>query len=125
MQIDVKYLLEKCPLMDAVFNETLRLTTGATSARDVDTTTIVTGKTLVAGAKIIIPYRQLHYDEAVFGPAVRNFVPACFLVLTSKIFAIVRPSSRLGAARPTDAWRDGPGWGWRYCGQDQSETDIT
>lgn len=79
MQINVKHLLENCPLMDAVFNETLRLATGAISARNVDATTMVAGKTLVAGAKIIIPYRQLHYDEAVFGPAVRTFNPARFL----------------------------------------------
>lgn len=65
--------------MDAVFNETLRLATGATSARNVDSTTIISGKKLVAGSKIIIPYRQLHYDEGVFGPAVRTFNPSRFI----------------------------------------------
>ena len=65
--------------MDAIFNETLRLSTGATSARNVDSTTIVGGKKLIAGAKIIIPYRQLHYDEDVFGPAVRTFDPSRFI----------------------------------------------
>lgn len=78
-KIDVHYLLEKCPLLDAVFNETLRLSTGATSARNVDSTTIIAGKKLVAGSKIIIPYRQLHYDESAFGPAVRTFNPSRFI----------------------------------------------
>lgn len=65
--------------MDAVFNETLRLSTGATSARNVDSTTIIAGKKLLVGSKIIIPYRQLHYDEAAFGPAVRTFNPSRFI----------------------------------------------
>lgn len=99
MQINIKHLLENCPLTDAVFNEILRLATGVTSARNVDASTIVAGKTLVACAKIIISYRQLHYDEAVFGPAVRAFkILLAFLII--KIFAIVRPSSLLGAEQP-------------------------
>lgn len=78
-KIYTNYLLEKCPLLDAVFNKTLRFFTGATSARDVDSTTIIAGKKQLAGTKIIIPYRQLHNNEDVFGPDVGIFDPSRFL----------------------------------------------
>lgn len=75
----MQYLLEQCLLLDAVFNETLRLTTGASSARNVDSTTTVGTKMLLVNAKISIPYRQLDYDEDVFRPAVLTFSPSRFL----------------------------------------------
>lgn len=62
-KINVHYLLKKCQLLDAVFKETLRLSNGATSARNIDRVTMIAGKKIHAGAKILIPYRQLHYDE--------------------------------------------------------------
>ena len=54
-KINVKYLLENCPLSDAIINETLRLSTSATSARDVESSIIVGCKKPLAGAKAITP----------------------------------------------------------------------
>lgn len=75
-KINVHYLLKKCQLLDTVFKETLRLSNGATSARNIDVVTMIAGKKLHAGAKILIPYRQLHYDEdGCLGP----FTPSILL----------------------------------------------
>ncbi|MCJ1288255.1 hypothetical protein MMC26_007610 [Xylographa opegraphella] len=77
--IDVQYLVDQCPLLDACLNETLRLCTGASSARNVDVATTIDSLTLSPPAKILIPYRQLHYDEGYFGPETRSFNPSRFL----------------------------------------------
>lgn len=55
------------------------LSTGANSARNVDSTTMITGKKLLAGANIIIPYREPYYDEDAFGLAVRTFYHSRFV----------------------------------------------
>lgn len=73
------YLVERCPILSACFDETFRLCTGASSARNVDVATVVGPNTLSPPAKILIPYRQLHYDESYFGPDITAFNPARFL----------------------------------------------
>lgn len=78
-EIDIHYLTTRCPLLDASFNETLRLTMTASSARTVDAPTFVNGSLLTPNAKILMPYRQLHYDEEFFGPKTRSFDPYRFL----------------------------------------------
>ena len=72
-------LIDQCPLFQACFNEILRLTINATSARNVEALTKVGEKTLVPGAKILIPYRRLHHNPEVFGPNVDSFNPSRFL----------------------------------------------
>lgn len=78
-RIDVSYLIKECPVYDAALNETLRLTTGAMSARTVDAETPVGHQTLYPNAKLLIPYRQLHYDESFFGPDIETFNHRRFL----------------------------------------------
>lgn len=75
----MQYLVDQCPTLNASLDETLRLVTGAASARNVDEVTIVGHVTLAAKAKILIPYRQLHYDEEFFGPDTSSFKPSRFL----------------------------------------------
>lgn len=75
----MQFLIEKCPILNASFNEILRLATGASSARTVESKTTVGNHTLFPNAKIVIPYRQLHYDETVFGSDVGTFNPSRFL----------------------------------------------
>ena len=77
-KIDIQYIINQCQLLDASFNEILRLATGASSARSVTETTTIGDKTLCAGAKILVPYRQLHYDEQFFGPDINTFNPYRF-----------------------------------------------
>ncbi|KAI4175931.1 MAG: hypothetical protein LQ346_007981, partial [Caloplaca aetnensis] len=80
--VDGKLNLEsllRSPLLNAAFDETLRLTSGAASARTVVAPTQLRSKTLRAGTKLLMPYRQLHFQESVFGPRVQEFHPDRFL----------------------------------------------
>ena len=72
-------LVDQCPLLNASFNEILRFTSNASSGRNVDAITKVGEKILVPGAKVLIPYRQLHHNHEVFGPDVDSFNPSRFL----------------------------------------------
>ena len=67
------------PLLTAAFDETLRLAGGASSARTVKSPTQLRDKTLQKGIKLIMPYRQLHFDAEIFGPQVMEFHPERFL----------------------------------------------
>ena len=66
-------LLDNCPLLNAAFNETLRVTSVNSSARNIEAPVVVGGKTLTTDGKIMMPYRQLHIDEHVFGPDTKSF----------------------------------------------------
>lgn len=78
-ELNTQHLIEKCPILDSSLNEILRLTSGGSSARTVESKTVVGNHTLFPNAKIIIPYRQLHYDETVFGSDAGTFNPYRFL----------------------------------------------
>ncbi|KAL8714506.1 MAG: hypothetical protein Q9225_006547 [Loekoesia sp. 1 TL-2023] len=77
-EVDIESLL-RCPLLDASFNETLRLTSGASSARTVISPTQLGNKVLRKDTKLLMPYRQLHFQEKAFGPQVKEFHPERFL----------------------------------------------
>ena len=51
---DVKYLTEECPHLQALVNEVLRLHMGSALMRHVVAPTVMGGKTLRAGRKIIV-----------------------------------------------------------------------
>lgn len=70
---NLNHLLDHCPVLNSAFNEVLRLTSAASSARNVDSPTVVGNKTLRAGAKLLLPYRQLHLDENMWGSDVLQF----------------------------------------------------
>ncbi|KAI0859747.1 cytochrome P450 [Xylaria cubensis] len=63
---------------EAVWNETIRMSAYAASVRYIARDTIIGGKVLRQGRRLMIPYRQLHFDENVFGPEVNEFRPARF-----------------------------------------------
>jgi cytochrome P450 len=77
---ELQYKLEQCPLLTATYNETLRLFTSSTAARDVKTECVIGGVTLEQGSRLVIPYRQMHFDEDVFGTNASQFDPARFLL---------------------------------------------
>ncbi|KAL8940113.1 MAG: hypothetical protein Q9216_002994 [Gyalolechia sp. 2 TL-2023] len=77
-EVNIDNLL-RCALFNAAFDETLRLTSGASSARTVLSPTQLRNKTLRKDTKLLMPYRQLHFQEAVFGPQVKAFRPDRFL----------------------------------------------
>ena len=66
-KINLDHLIHKCPRLNAVFLETLRVTSGALSARKIVAPTPLGSRVLGKGNTILIPLRQLHYDPFVFG----------------------------------------------------------
>lgn len=78
-QLDIKYLCANCPNLEAIFHESLRLNGGAMVSRVVLEKTTVGGKTLQPGNSILIPSRQLHTNEKVWGENVREFDAQRFL----------------------------------------------
>ena len=76
---DCHYLLEKCPRLNAAWDETIRMSAFSASVRFVTEDTVIGGKILRKCARLMIPYRQLHFDEEVFGADIHNFKAARFL----------------------------------------------
>jgi cytochrome P450 len=71
--------LEKSPVMLSVWHEALRFCTSAITIRDVARETQIGNKTLKAGARVIIPYKQMLRDPDAFGHDAEVFRPARFL----------------------------------------------
>lgn len=96
-QINEVYLLEKCPKLSSLINETLRLTVTSSLARVILEPTAVCGKLLRPGSKIMVrssffsgptdsilipsqlPIRELHYDTDTWGPEPDRLNPNRFL----------------------------------------------
>jgi cytochrome P450 len=77
--LNIKHLCDNCPCLEAVFNEALRLNGGAMVSRVVLEKTIIGGKVLKPGESILIPSRQLHTNQKVWGEDVREFNAKRFL----------------------------------------------
>lgn len=77
-QLVHQYLMENCPRLDATFQETLRITSGALSARKIVSPTRLGNKVLQSGNVILIPFSQLHRNKAVFDDP-SHFHPERFL----------------------------------------------
>lgn len=41
--------------------------------------TFIGGKELPTGSRVVVPFRQLHFDGSVYGPDVNSFVPERFI----------------------------------------------
>ncbi|ETS85983.1 hypothetical protein PFICI_04008 [Pestalotiopsis fici W106-1] len=77
--LDIKYLCANSPNLDSIFNEVLRLNNTAAAVRVASKDTTVGGKHLPAGSTILMPFRQLHMNENVWGTGVSEFQPLRFL----------------------------------------------
>ena len=77
--LDVPYLTERCPVLNSIWLESLRLSAGLSSVRHITDDTVIGGKVLRRGDKVLISGRQLHLDEAVFGGDPFSFDPQRFL----------------------------------------------
>ena len=77
--INLPYLLENCPRLDATYQQTLRVVNGALSVRKIVAPTPLCGKLLASGNTILIPFRQMHYNPAVFGDDPGRFDAERFL----------------------------------------------
>ncbi|KAI1479305.1 putative cytochrome p450 [Daldinia eschscholtzii] len=76
--VNLAHLWEHCPQLDNIWHETLRLCSNAASVRRIDRDTVIGGKLMREGNRIMIPYRQLHFDPSVYGPDSRRFRPDRF-----------------------------------------------
>ncbi|KAF2268988.1 cytochrome P450 [Lojkania enalia] len=65
--IDMGYLVERCPLLRSVYNEALRLRKRDLAFRKVETDTQVGDKVLKGGNFALVPMCQLHDDAGMFG----------------------------------------------------------
>lgn len=77
--MDLSNRLEHSDYLIAYYNEVTRFVTSSLTARKVAADTYINGKLLRAGAQIMLPYRQLLMDEAVFGPDADHLNPSRFL----------------------------------------------
>jgi len=69
----------RCPQVDAIWHETLRLAGWAASVRLVTKDVVVGGRLMRRGNRVMVPHRLLHHDEDVFGPDVTAWRPRRWL----------------------------------------------
>lgn len=82
--LNVTRLTTHAPILNAIYNETLRLTNSSSSVRTVVRPTVLTSgartpTVLQPGNRVLIPYRQGHFNPHVFGPDVDRFDHTRFL----------------------------------------------
>lgn len=77
--LDIAALQSQTPYLTALWHETLRVCNSSASARFVTADTAIGTHTLRAGRRLLIPYRQLHLNEAVFGENAADFDITRFL----------------------------------------------
>lgn len=78
-EMDVPYLMAECPRLDAVYLEVLRIVNTALSARKIVAPTPLGDKVLRSGNTILIAFKQLHSNRAVYGADPMHFDPDRFL----------------------------------------------
>ena len=78
-ELDIKYMMERCPLQKSIWLECLRVRSGISSFRHVTGNTVLGRKLLRRGGKVMISSRQLHLDDAVFGKDAHFFDARRFL----------------------------------------------
>jgi cytochrome P450 len=64
---DMEYLLNSCPVLNGIWEESLRVTAFGASVRFLTQDVEIGGKCLRKGNRIMMPQRQLHFDKRVFG----------------------------------------------------------
>ncbi|KAK6197110.1 hypothetical protein LQW54_010905 [Pestalotiopsis sp. IQ-011] len=79
--VDVTYIQDaaKCPTVDAIWHETLRLAGWAASVRLVTRDVVIGGKLMRKGNRVMVPHRLLHFDEDVFGGDITDWRPQRWL----------------------------------------------
>ena len=63
----------RCPQVNAIWHETLRMSGWAASVRLITEDTIVGGKRMRRGHRVMVPHRLLHFDADVFGASPGEF----------------------------------------------------
>ncbi|KUJ10947.1 cytochrome P450, partial [Mollisia scopiformis] len=78
-QLNLDYLLDNGPLINSLYEENLRLCNAPIGARQVMSKFALGGKVLKTGNMLLMPYRQLHFNEQVFGTNATEFDAKRFL----------------------------------------------
>ncbi|KAI1312743.1 cytochrome P450 [Xylaria venustula] len=78
-RVDMLYLLEECPHLASFYEEILRTTNDPIGIRFVTEKVTIGGKVLKPGRNVLMPYRLMHYDQAVFGANIAEFDSTRFL----------------------------------------------
>lgn len=75
--VDPSYLQDpvRCPQIDSIWHETLRLSGWAASVRRITQDTVIGSKLMREGNYVMVPHRLLHFDESVFGENTHVFRP--------------------------------------------------
>lgn len=76
--VHLNHLYDSCPTLNNVWHESLRLCSNAASVRFIRSDTVIGGKCMHRGQRIMIPYRLLHFDERVYGADPGSFHPERF-----------------------------------------------
>lgn len=66
---------ENCPEVDHIWLETLRLSSWAASVRLITQDTVIGGKLMCKGNRVMVPHRLLHFDDNIFGDEPHSFRP--------------------------------------------------
>ncbi|KAF2478407.1 cytochrome P450 [Lindgomyces ingoldianus] len=77
--VELAAQLCECLCLTSVYNEVLRLTASSVSVRTVVGPAAIGDLVLEKDARIVVPYRQMLLDEAVFGPDTNEFNHERFL----------------------------------------------
>lgn len=77
--VNTDFLSSSCPRLKGIWDEVIRLTAFSASVRFLTEDTKVGGKILRKGNRVVIPYRQLHFDSSVFGKDVAEFQSQRFI----------------------------------------------
>jgi cytochrome P450 len=75
--VDPLYIQDpaNCPQVDMIWHETLRLSGWSASIRLITQDTMIGGKLMRKGNRVMVPHRLQHFDESVFGESPHLFRP--------------------------------------------------
>lgn len=75
----LSFLMDSCPWLTGLFHEALRLCSASSSIRLVTAPTTIGGKNFPVGSRVMVPFRQMHFDQRVFGDDIEGFHPERFV----------------------------------------------
>lgn len=78
--VNMAYLLDTktCPLLNSLYEEVLRTTNDPMGVRVVTDNVTIGSKVLCPGHKLLMPYKQLHFNPDIFGSDAASFDPRRF-----------------------------------------------
>lgn len=64
--LSLHHLADDCPWLSALFHEALRFCSASSSIRLVTETTYIGSKRFPVGSRVMVPFRQMHFNEHVY-----------------------------------------------------------